>query len=123
MKPVLSSVTVATRPVRMTMLFDFFKKKAVVTKVDEKFKPLTGSAVSLLHAYDAEYLTGRLKLLISFIYRTRDNTFLKVSQRNSMQSSLKTSPTRKPRTAKNSTLERKLKPLLSGCLLKRRRAT
>jgi hypothetical protein len=30
----------------MTMLFDFFKKKAVVTKTDEKFKPLTGSAVS-----------------------------------------------------------------------------
>ena len=42
----LPTVTVSVRPARMTMLFDFFKKKAVVTKTDEKFKPLTGSAVS-----------------------------------------------------------------------------
>ena len=42
-----NSATMSTRPARMTMLFDFFKKKAVVAKpVDTKFKPLTGSAVS-----------------------------------------------------------------------------
>ena len=42
----MSTATMSTRPARMTMLFDFFKKKEVVAKpVDAKFKP-SGSIVS-----------------------------------------------------------------------------